>query len=103
MDSNTIKQGTWVQIHNIVLHSEERTGKLPDDTKKVPLEMWVKGFLKEDAVLNDVVEVETITGRSVKGKLVAENPTYNYGFGEEFVPELLRVGIQAREIMRSEA
>ena len=48
-----IKKGTWVQIHNIVLRPEERTGKLPEGTKKVPLEMWVKGFLCADAEVGD--------------------------------------------------
>ena len=69
-----IKAGTWVQVHEIVLKPEERTGKLPEDTKKVPLEMWVKGFLKEDAAIGDTVEIETLTGRMVSGSLVAAEP-----------------------------
>ena len=27
------KKGDWVRIHSVVLKSEERTAKLPDDTK----------------------------------------------------------------------
>ena len=37
------KKGDWVRIHKIILKAEERTGKLPEDTQKVPLEMWTKG------------------------------------------------------------
>ena len=42
------KRNDWVHIHRNVLEPEERTGKLPEDTKKVPLEMWVKGRLQEE-------------------------------------------------------
>ena len=97
-----IAKGTWVQIHNIVLKAEERTAKLPDDTKKVPLEMWVKGFLKEDAAIGDTVTVETITGREETGTLVEAEPAYPHGFGDIYIPELLQIGLQARAIMRGE-
>ncbi|QCX32759.1 2-amino-4-ketopentanoate thiolase [Caloramator sp. E03] len=94
------KKGDWVQIHQIVLKPEERTGKLPEDTKKVPLELWVKGFLNHDANLYDEVEITTLTGRIVKGELVLINPRYEYGFGDEYVPELLKIGKQLRGILK---
>jgi len=94
-----IKKGEWVQIHDIVLKPEERSPHLPEDTKKVPLEMWVKGFLNNDADLGDMVEITTITGRKVKGTLVDVNPTFKYGFGETFVPEVLKIGIDLRKIV----
>lgn len=94
------KKGDWVQVHSIVLSPEERTGKLPEDTKNVPLEMWVKGYIKSDAKVGETVEVSTLTGRDVKGELVDVNPTYKYGFGEEFIPELLKIGKQVRSIVR---
>lgn len=94
------KKGDWVQIHQIVLKPEERTGKLPEDTKKVPLELWVKGFLNHDANIYDEVEITTLTGRKVKGELVLINPRYEYGFGEEYVPELLKIGRQLRGILK---
>ena len=97
-----IKKGTWVQIHNIVLRSEERTGKLPEDTKKVPLEMWVKGFLCADAEVGDEVRIETLTGRTVSGSLVCAEPVYSHGFGDIYIPEMLNIGIQARSILRGE-
>lgn len=95
-----VKKGEWVQIHKIVLKPEERTGKLPEDTKKVPLEMWVKGYLNNDANMGDEVELTTLTGRLVKGELVAVNPKYDYGFGDQYIPELLKVGIQLRSILK---
>lgn len=35
-------KGEWVMIHNIVLAPSERAPQVPDDTKEVPLEMWVR-------------------------------------------------------------
>ncbi|HBG0032534.1 TPA: 2-amino-4-ketopentanoate thiolase, partial [Clostridioides difficile] len=64
------KINDWVIIHNIVLTPEERAPQVPEDTKKVSLEMWVKGFIKSDASIGDLVEVKTITGRLVKGNLL---------------------------------
>lgn len=90
------KKGDWVRIHNIVLNSEDRSPNLPEDTKKVPLEMWDKGFLlNEGANIGDMVEVESYIGRKVEGKLVEVNPFYDHDFGK-CVPELLYIGRQLR-------
>lgn len=96
------KKGDWVQIHQIILKPEERTAKIPEETKKVPLELWVKGYLKEDGNIGDIVEVTTLTKRSVKGELVEVNPRYKYGFGEEFVPELIKIGEIVKEIVKGD-
>ena len=85
-----IKKGSWVQIHKIVLTPEERTAQIPDETKKVPLEMWVKGFLNEDALLNELVSITTLTSRIETGTLIAVNPSYHHDYGD-FVPELLQI------------
>jgi hypothetical protein len=98
--SETVKKGEWVQIHNIILKPEERTAKIPEDTKKVPLERWVKGFLNSDAKMGDVVEVTTRVGRIVEGTLVEVNPTYDYGFGDIYIPELLKISRQVKDIVR---
>lgn len=98
--SKTVKKGNWVQIHVIVLEPEERTGKIPEDTRSVPFELWVKGFLHSDANIGDVVEITTLTGRKVCGELIEVNPKYTHGFGEEYVPELLKIGIQLRDILK---
>jgi hypothetical protein len=92
------KKGDWVQIHQIVLKPEERAPQVPEDTKKVPLELWVKGYAQHDAKLGEQIEIETTTGRSVKGELVAINPRYIHSFGD-FVPELLKIERQVKEIL----
>lgn len=92
------KKGDWVRIYNIVLTPEERAPQVPDDTKQVPLEQWTKGYLLSDAEIGDEVEVETLVGRKAAGKLVEVNPTYTHSFGN-FVPELLCIGKQLREIL----
>ena len=101
--SDMVKKGEWVQVHDIILKPEERTAKIPEDTKKVPLEIWVKGFLDADAKMGDVVEVTTRVGRTVKGTMVDVNPTYDYGFGEVYIPELLKISRQVKDIVRGVA
>lgn len=92
------KKNDWVKIHNIVLQPEERAPQVPDDTKRVPLEMWVKGFILNDALLNEVVKVKTITGRIVEGTLVEINPSHEHNFGK-CIPEILQIGLQLKEIL----
>lgn len=92
------KKGDWVMVHNIVLTPEQRAPQVPDDTKKVPLEMWVKGYAQAAAKKGEEVEIETITGRKVTGTLVEVGPTYAHSFGNH-VPELLKIGKQLREIL----
>ena len=93
-----VKKDTWVRIHSVILKAEERTAKLPEDTKHVDFEMWVKGSLKEDAEIGDEVTVITATGREEKGTLVEEKPYYTHSYGK-FVPEIIQIDKQLREIM----
>lgn len=95
---NAAKKGDWVQIHQIVLKPGERAPQVPEDTSKVPLELWVKGIALHDAKPGEEIEIETATGRRVKGELAAVNPRYEHDFGE-FVPELLKVDMQLKEIL----
>lgn len=96
------KKGEWVQIHQIVLPAEERTARIPEDTKTCPLELWTKGFLLQDCELGGSAKIQTLTGRLVSGELTEVNPGYSYGFGEEFIPEVLQIGIQLRELLGQE-
>lgn len=92
-------KGDWVQVHIAVLQPEERAHSIPDDTRQVPLEMWVKGLLQNDAAaIGDTVTVLTRTGRTVEGTLCAVNPGYTHSFGA-FVPELLAIDDTVREIV----
>ena len=96
-----VHKGDWVRIHRIVLKAEERTGKIPEDTKACDLEMWTKGFLLEDAEIGDQVEIETAVGRIEKGELIEVNPYYTHSYGK-FVPELIQIDRKLREIMGGE-
>jgi hypothetical protein len=93
------KKGDWVRIHSVVLKAEERTGKLPEDTKQCDLEMWTKGTLLEDAEIGDVVEVETAVGRIEKGTLIEVGPYYTHSYGK-FVPEIIEIDKQLKKIMK---
>lgn len=85
-----IAKDTWVRIHNVILPPGERAENVPEDTKKVPLEMWDKGFLLENADLGEEVRVRTASGRIVSGTLLEADPAFRHDFGD-FVPEILKI------------
>ena len=90
------KKNDWVRIHRNVLEPAERTGKLPEDTKMVPLEMWVKGRLQnETAAIGDEVTITTCVGRTEHGTLIEIDPCYELNYGA-FVPEILAMEEQLR-------
>ena len=96
------KKGDWVRIHKILLTSKQRAPQIPEDTKKVPLEMWDKGFLIDDlASIGDLVEVETIIGRRLSGKMIEINPQFNHGWGV-CIPQILQIGRQVKKILAGE-
>ena len=94
-----VKKGSWVEIHNIVLKPTERAQNIPDDTKAVPLEMRVKGFLISDAKIGDEVEITTPVKRVIRGRLSVLNPAYDHGFGPP-IPELVNIGMEVKEILK---
>jgi hypothetical protein len=96
-----IAAGTWVEIHRVVLGPGERAPQIPEDTKAVPLEMRVKGFLAAAAALGDEVEIITAAGRRVCGTLTEVNPPYTHGFGPP-IPELSSIGQELRAILRKQ-
>lgn len=93
------KRGDWVRIHAIVLKAAERTAKIPEDTQRCDLQQWTKGFLQEEAAeVGDELTVKTAVGRLVKGTLIEEGPYYTHSYGK-FVPEIIDIDKQLREIM----
>lgn len=99
MSTNLAKRGDWVQVQLNVLSPEERSPYLPEDTKKVPLQMRVKGFLVDEiASLGATVRIKTTTDRIISGILVDINPKYTHNFGEP-VPELINAGVELRKLM----
>ena len=97
----TIKQGAFVEIKKTLLEPSERAQHLPDDTKKVPFEAKVKGFLLHDASIGEKVKITTLIGRIVEGTLVSENPPLKHGFGRP-VKELLEISREVRKEVFSE-
>lgn len=93
-----VNKGEWVRIHSVVLKAAQRTGKIPEDTQKCDLEMWTKGFLLNDAEIGDEVEIETAVGRKEHGTLIEVHPYYTHSYGK-FVPELIEIDKQLREVM----
>ena len=94
-----ISKGTWVEIHRILLQPGERSPQVPEDTRQVPLEMRVKGFLLEPAAPGAEVEIETPAGRRLQGILTEVNPAYTHGFGSP-IPELSAIGGEVRSMLR---
>lgn len=94
-----IEKDTWVEIHTVVLKASDRAPQVPEDTREVPLEMRVKGFLLAPAAIGDDVEIETRSGRHLSGKLAEVNPAYTHSFGAP-IPELLSIGREVRALLR---
>lgn len=92
------KKGDWVMVYNVVLEPKDRAPQIPEDTKKVPLEMWIKGFLLEDTKVGEMADIETIVGRKVSGKLVEIHPNHTHNYGNH-VPEILQIGKTLKELL----
>lgn len=91
--------GDLVQIEAVVLPAGERSPQVPADTGGCPLVMRVKGYALAAAEPGQELEVETLIGRRVTGRLVTTQPRYDHDFGRP-VPELTRAGLEARALLR---
>ena len=99
--SEVITAGSWVELHRIALGSDERASHLPEDTRQLPLEMRLKGFLVNAATVGEEAEIETVTGRRLRGTLSEVNPAYTHTFGPP-IPELATIGAEARAMLHKE-
>ncbi|MGB5278527.1 MAG: 2-amino-4-oxopentanoate thiolase subunit OrtA [Gammaproteobacteria bacterium] len=97
--TDLVEKGTWVEIYNVVLPANERAPQVPADTRRVPLEMRVKGFLLAPAAIGGNAEIETLSGRHLRGRLAEVNPAYTHSFGSP-VPELSPIGCEVRALLR---
>ena len=88
-----VKAGSWVEIEKIILTPEQRAPQVPEDTRKTPYIMNVSGFLTKDSELGSEVEIKTLIGRKLSGKLKLVSPHYEHSFGET-VEELLHIGLE---------
>lgn len=100
--SSRIAQGTWVELRATLLAAGERAPQVPDDTQQVPLELRVKGFLRQAASPGEVAEIVTAAGRRLRGTLVRAEPAYDHGFGAPLA-ELLAVGPELRALLAARA
>lgn len=87
-----IKKGTWVRIEKTILTAEERTSKIPEDTKANPFKMWTKGILQEDCAMGGTATIVTMSKRQDSGELVEVNPMYELNYGE-FLPEMIEIDL----------
>ncbi len=92
-------EGDWVEIHYVVLEPEERTGDIPADTQKVPLECWIKGWAEEEGALGERVTIRTPADRHVEGTLTRINPEYTHTF-EPCASELSAIGQELRSTLK---
>ncbi|MDL2212159.1 2-amino-4-ketopentanoate thiolase [Erysipelotrichaceae bacterium OttesenSCG-928-M19] len=90
-----IKKGTFVRIEKTILEAEERTSKIPDDTKAVPFKMWTKGILQNDCKMNEEATIITMANRKDTGKLVEVDPMYELNYGE-FLPEMIEIDLRLK-------
>ncbi len=79
----------------MLLEPAERSSNLPEDTAAQPLRVWLKGFVRAEASIGDEVDIETMTGRVVRGTLTEVNPGYSHTFGRP-AAELTAVGRDLR-------
>lgn len=93
-----VQAGSWVEVSEVVLSASERAAQVPKDTRQLPLQMRVKGFLQDAAVLGDEVVIKTLSGRHLRGKLSQLNPAYDHTFGTP-IPELSLIGTELRALL----
>ncbi|MGD8932541.1 MAG: 2-amino-4-oxopentanoate thiolase subunit OrtA [Chromatiales bacterium] len=93
-----IERGAWVELHRVLLPAGARAPQVPEDTQRVPLEMRVKGVLLAPAEMGAEVEIETASGRLVRGILHRVDPPYSHGFGPP-IPELMAIAAEVRALL----
>lgn len=96
-----ISAGSWVEIRRTVLEAGNRAPQVPEDTAEVPLEMRIKGYLTSPAEKGKEAEIETVLGHKYEGILHDPEPSYEHVYGPP-IPELLPIGQELREIIRSQ-
>lgn len=98
--ADVAKKGDWVRVKNTILKVGERAPQIPDVTKKVPLEMFVNGFLQdEQAKAGDQARITSLAGRTLTGTLIEIMPGYKVDYGRP-QPELLAIGPEIRAVLK---
>jgi hypothetical protein len=92
----------WVEIGFVVLTPEQRPPNLPSETRAVPYYARVRGFVAGTPAVGGTVEIETLTGRRIKGELLQIDPPFTHGFGRP-VQELVEAGRDAERLLWPDA
>jgi len=100
MSSATGSHRRWIEIGFVVLEPSERTGHMPEDTRKVPYYVRVKGFADGEPQVGQRVTVETLLGRRIEGEVLRLDPEYGHDFGGP-IQELIEAGREARALLRA--
>jgi len=81
----------YVQIVQTILEPGERAPQIPEETRRVPFQVYINGWLIEDqASPGDEVTIVTRIGRRLSGKLYRIDPDYTHTFGPQ-IQELIRL------------
>ena len=78
--SDKCKKDDWVEIHYVVLEACERTGDIPEDTRKVPLECWIKGWAEKEGTAVSYTHLKdaiTLTSTGVREVLPTRRITFS--------------------------
>ncbi len=97
--SDVCKKGQWVEVHSVILKSQERSTDIPDDTRKVAFESWVKGWALSSGTIGKQIQIKTPAQRTVEGTLTRINPGYNHSFGPG-IPELSHIGQELKAMLK---
>jgi len=95
------EKGTYIEIEKTILTPEQRTAQIPEDTKKVPFKLWVKGFACTEGDIGDTLSLETVTGRVISGKVTRITPNYTHSYGES-IPEIMMIGKSLKAFLEEE-
>ncbi len=90
--------GDWVQIEKTILEAGSRAPGVPDDTAALPMTARIKGFALSEGGTGDEIEIETVIGRRIVGRLVVVEPRHGHDFGGP-IKELTAAGIEARDMI----
>ena len=90
-----VKKGSYIRIEKTILEADQRTSKIPDDTKAVPFKMWTKGILQHDCEMNGEATILTMSNRTDTGKLVEVNPMYELNYGD-FLEEMTEIDVRLK-------
>ncbi len=97
----SVQRLRWAEIGFAVLRPDQRPPDLPTETRAVPYYARVKGFLEGTCAVGDTVEIETLSGRKIRGELLQIDPPFTHDFGRP-VQELVEAGRDAERLLSPE-